>query len=67
MPPSDPSALKRFRRAANRLGMNLELISLMICRVWASLMAYSFAPPRILATTPIALRKQRKNGPDRDG
>ncbi len=27
MPPSDPSALKRFRRAANRLGMNLELIS----------------------------------------
>lgn len=27
MPPSDPSALKRFRRAANRLGVNLETIS----------------------------------------
>ena len=27
MPPSDKSALKRFRRAANRLGMNLEVIS----------------------------------------
>ncbi|QSA18687.1 RimK family alpha-L-glutamate ligase, partial [Vibrio furnissii] len=27
MPPSDASALKRFRRAANRLGMNLETIS----------------------------------------
>lgn len=27
MPPSDASALKRFHRAANRLGMNLETIS----------------------------------------
>ncbi|MBE4579147.1 glutaminyl transferase [Vibrio navarrensis] len=27
MPPSDPSALKRFKRAAARLGMNLETIS----------------------------------------
>lgn len=27
MPPSDASALKRFTRAANRLGMNLETIS----------------------------------------
>lgn len=27
MPPSDASALKRFARAANRLGMNLETIS----------------------------------------
>ncbi|CAH8183480.1 MULTISPECIES: RimK family protein [Vibrio] len=27
MPPSDTSALKRFRRAANRLGVNLETIS----------------------------------------
>ncbi len=26
MPPSDPSALKRFKRAASRLGMNLETI-----------------------------------------
>ncbi|MBE4593531.1 glutaminyl transferase [Vibrio navarrensis] len=27
MPPSDPSSLKRFKRAAARLGMNLETIS----------------------------------------
>lgn len=57
MPPSDASALKRFHRAANRLGMNLETISPDDLSRLGNLMVCLFAPPPTSVTTPIASRK----------